>query len=1027
MKKVATFWVFLLMVPLLVFGAERVNLVPSSEDVTVTIIESNDQHTVLRFDVAGFSRETVMINGQEYFEIQTGKESVLLNAGEPALPRFCRSIIIPDNAKMEIQVLSSNYRDFPQTPIIPSKGSLPRTINPADVPYEFGPVYQANQWYPEKLASIREPYILRDWRGTVVELNAFRYHTGRELLRVYTSVTVEIKSVGPGLTNVMDRSEPPTHVTPDFNLLYGRHFVNYGMSETRYTPVLETGEMLVITYDSFRSAVQPFVDWKIQKGIPVTIVDVSTIPNNSSSIDTYIDDFYTASGGNLCWVLLVGDATEVATPTASGGASDPTYAKTAGGDNYPDIFVGRFSAQSVGDVETQVERTIEYERDASSSSRWYDDGTGIGSDEGPGGHNGEYDYVHLDYIRTDLLNFTYAHVDQIYDPGASASQVTTAVNGGRSFINYTGHGSTTAWSTTGFSNTNVNALTNNNMLPFIISVACVNGDFPSYTCFGEAWLRATNGGEPTGAVAAYMSSINQDWAPPMDAQDESTDLLCAETMLTFGGICYNGSCKMMDLNGTSGVNMYNTWHIFGDPSVLLRTATVTAMSVSHDGVINYGIESFPVTVSGLEGALCALSYNGALLGAEYTDATGLATISVDGGSLPIGENIQLTVTAFNKETYIADVLVISGGPDEYPPNIAFTPFNDTMDETGPYVMDATITDYSGVESATFYHGFNGVDFTSQAMTYGGSDIWSASFGGYPAGTTIYYFVSAMDSSENHNMDSSDVYSFSVYGVIFSDDMESGQGDWTHSELDVGWADQWHLSTETNHSASHAWKFGDTGTGTYASHAYGGLVSPSISIGGEATLTFWHRIEAEVSGYYPDSAYDAGVVDISVDEGAWTQVTTLNPNYANVTRCTAGGSSPYTGPFDCATACYSDNFDWTEASVELDAYAGSSVQFRFRFGSDDGGGLEGWYMDDFMIIGMPSAAPVPVSDLCVQVVGTDLVLSWTSTGASQYNAYSDTDPNGAFATPRGSTSDTSLTIPLSVLTGEKYFFIVKASN
>ena len=657
MKKVATFLVFLLMVPLLVFGAERVNLVPSSEDVTITVIESDNQHTVLRFDVAGFSRETVMINGQEYFVIQSGKESVLLNAGEPALPRLCRSIIIPDNAKMEIQVLSSNYRDFPQTPIIPSKGNLPRTINPADVPYEFGPVYQADQWYPKDLASIREPYIMRDWRGTVVELNAFRYHTGRELLRVYTSVTVEIKSVGPGLINVMDRSAPPTHVTPDFNLMYDRHFLNYGMSESRYVPVLETGEMLVITYDSFHSAVQPFVDWKIQKGIPTTVVDVSTIPNNSSAINTYIDNFYTASGGNLCWVLLVGDASQVATPS---GGQDPTYALISG-DSYPDLFIGRFSAESVADVETQVERTVEYERDASSSSTWYDDGTGIASDEGPG-HNGEYDYVHMDYIRTDLLNFTYASVDQIYDPSATASDVTTAVNAGRSVINYCGHGSTTSWSTTGFSNTNVDALTNDNMLPFIHSVACVNGRFTTSTCFGEAWTRATNGGEPTGALACYMSSINMSWDPPMDAQDESVDLLCAESMLTFGGMCFNGSCKMIDINGSSGADEFDHWHIFGDPSVLLRTDAATAMSVTHDSEINYGAESFPVTVSGLEGALCALSYNGTLFGSDYTDAAGLASIPIE-ETLPMDEYIQLTVTAFNQLTYIDSILVCSAVDD----------------------------------------------------------------------------------------------------------------------------------------------------------------------------------------------------------------------------------------------------------------------------------------------------------------------------------------------------------------------------
>ena len=121
--------------------------------------------------------------------------------------------------------------------------------------------------------------------------------------------------------------------------MYRRHFLNYGMTQSRYTPVLESGEMLIITYDAFHSAMQPFVDWKIQKGIPTTIVDVSTIGNNSSSIDTYIDDFYASSGGNLCWVLLVGDATQIATPTASkpramcpiassNSIANPTYSST---------------------------------------------------------------------------------------------------------------------------------------------------------------------------------------------------------------------------------------------------------------------------------------------------------------------------------------------------------------------------------------------------------------------------------------------------------------------------------------------------------------------------------------------------------------------------------------------------------------------------------------------------------------------------------------------------------------------------
>jgi gingipain R len=116
---------------------------------------------------------------------------------------------------------------------------------------------------------------------------------------------------------------------------------------------------------------------------------------------------------------------------------------------------------------------------------------------------GRSDQQHQENIRTDLLNYGYLSVDQIYESmGATAAQVSTNLNQGRGFINYTGHGADTYWVTTGFSNTNVNALTNDYMLPFIQSVACVNGNFVSMTCFAEAWLRSVN--ESTNAPAGAI-------------------------------------------------------------------------------------------------------------------------------------------------------------------------------------------------------------------------------------------------------------------------------------------------------------------------------------------------------------------------------------------------------------------------------------------------------------------------------------------------------------------------------------------
>jgi hypothetical protein len=658
-------------------AAEQIDLGTGIENVAVTVEESNDFTTVVRFEVGSFTKESVEINNQEYSLLWSGKENVLANRGEPALPRICRSIIIPDDASMKVNIVASEYVDFSRVLVAPSKGNLPRTINPQDVPYTFGSVYDTDGWYPGRVAELREPYILRDYRGAVIELNVFQYNPVIQILRVYTSVTVEIVSDGPGEINVLGNSKRAESTIPDFELMYQRRFINYDFHQGKYTPVEEHGDLLIITYDDYHIYMEPLVEWKRQKGIKTWIVDISSIGNNGTSIANFIQQFYDADSTNLAFVLLVGDHAQVNKPIG-GGQSDPVYSKVAGSDNYPDIFVGRFSAQTPGHVQTQVERTITYELNPPGGD-WFHRGTGIGSNDPNTGQGGEHDWEHEDLIRDDLLNFTYTQVDQLYEHlGASSSDVATSLNEGRTILNYTGHGAPTSWSTTGFSNSHVNSLVNDNKLAFMVSVACNNGQFDTYTCFGEAWLRATNTGTgaPTGAIGFYGSLISQSWTPPMDGQDEVVDLLCANAKVTYGGLCFNGSCKMMDLNGSGGVSEFNAWTIFGDPSLLVRTDTPDPMTVNHDAAILFALTEFAVQVVGVEDALCALYANGTLFGSAYTDGSGNALIPIS-ESLPIGEDITLTITAFNKEAYVTSIPAIS--PD------------------GPYVVheDNVIDDATG--------------------------------------------------------------------------------------------------------------------------------------------------------------------------------------------------------------------------------------------------------------------------------------------------------------------------------------------
>jgi len=659
----------ILLLPLTMHAAELVNLSGGAEPLSVDVVESSAARTIIEFGINAFSKSAVDVDGEAYYTIGIPGEARMLVTGLPDLPHVARSIAIPDDAEVAISVVSTHYTDFAGVPVAPSKGLLTRNVDPATVPYSFDDFYQGGGWYPEDLAYLREPYILRDVRGTAVVVNPIQYNPSTRVLRVYDHITVEIASVGPGKVNVLER-RPNARMDAEFQRIYERHFLNFDdVSQLRYAPVGEAGNMLVICYDSFMSNMEPFVEWKQQMGVPCEMVSVTTAGTTSTGIKSYIQSYYNTYG--LTYVLLVGDAAQLPTPYAAGGSSDPSYSLVAGSDNYPDILVGRFSAETPSQVDTQVLRSVEYEQFPQAGADWYHKGTGIASNQGPG-DDGEYDDEHEDVIRADLLAFTYTEVDQIYDPWASSTLVASALNDGRSIVNYTGHGSTSSWGSSGFSNSDINALVNDNMLPFIISVACVNGYFNGVTCFAETWLRATNGGEPTGAVGTYMSSINQSWDPPMAAQDEVVDLLVGTSgyaiKRTFGGLCYNGSCLMMDEYGSGGQTMFLTWHVFGDPSLRVRTDTPAALSVAHDDNVAATATTFDVTVSGVEDALCALCYDGTLYGSAFTDAGGNATIPIVEAP-PVGVDLTLTVTAFNAMPYFGSVTAA----ELYVPEIDATP------------------------------------------------------------------------------------------------------------------------------------------------------------------------------------------------------------------------------------------------------------------------------------------------------------------------------------------------------------------
>ena len=747
----------LVMLSVVTFGQQWVAIKSDNPStIQTTLVSSSENQITVNLQVPGFYAYEVITPRGEANIISVPRTVSTAEAGEPNLPMIAVPAIIGDMQHYSIRLIDAQYTDF-QMKVAPSKGDFPRTVNPDDVPYTYGEAYSTDAFFPAENVGLYDPYILRDFRGQNMVFYPFAYNPVTHTLRVYYNMTVEMYADGQQGENTLSRRSNTVKMDAEFGAMYQNHFINYSESLNRYTPVDETGELLIICHDAFMGAMQPFVNWKKQIGRPTTMVGTSTSGSSSDALKAYIQEQYN-NNPNISHILLVGDSQHIqgyyAYNGGYSGRSDNWYGQLAGNDFYNEVIVGRFSAETEAQVTTQVDKVIHYERDINASDTWLNVGQGISKNEGAGsGHFGESDYQHIDNIRDDLLNYGYTTVHRDYQGvsgvNSSAAIISQHINEGVSIINYCNHGSTTSWGVFNYSNSHVNALTNDNKLPFIWSVACDNGKYDySGTCFAEAWLRATNNatGEPTGAIGGMFSYISQPWQPPQYGQDEMVDVLVESNSnnikRTLGGTSFDGNMKIIDQygsNNSSGMGTYMTWILFGDPSLTVRTAVPTNMNVTHATSMNSSATSFTVNATNGNGALATLTLNNEILGsATINNGTANITFAAPGTT----GTATLTVFGYNKITYIGSVNITSGGTQYYNVSVMANPTNGgTVSGDGAYQLGqpctVTATPNAGYTFVNWMENGNVVS-TNAVYTFNvtGNHYLTANFQAQPQNYTI---------------------------------------------------------------------------------------------------------------------------------------------------------------------------------------------------------------------------------------------------------------------------------------------------
>ena len=687
MKK-QTFLLLFTFCSLVAFGQQWIGITTDQPNTfQTTLLSSSESQVTVRLQVPGFYTFEVNTPRGDAKLVSVPKAVSTSKAGEPSLPMIAIPAIIGDQMDYSIKVVEAQYLDYGME-VAPSKGDFSRQIDPADVPYTYGEAYSANAFFPKKQVDLYEPYILRDFRGQNMVLYPFAYNPVTKTLRVYYDMTVAMYFNGGEGENTLTRKSSTMKMDPEIKALYENHFINYTAATAKYTPVDETGELLIICHDAFMSAMEPFVNWKRQIGRPTTMVGTSIAGATSEAIKAYVQAQYN-SNNNISHILLVGDNAQIqgyySYNGGYSGRSDNWFGQVAGNDMYNDVIVGRFSAENTDQVTTQVNKVLYYERDINASDTWLSTGTGVATVAGNGGHFGEDDWQHVDNLRTDLLGYTYTEVYRDYQSGgganSNAATLSSHINAGVSIINYCNHGSETSWGVFNYSNSNVNALTNVNKLPFVWSVACLNGKYDySQPCFAETWLRANNGNnvnQPTGAIGGMFSYISQPWVPPMYGQDEMVDVLVESNSnnikRTLGGVSFDGNMKILDQYGTnnsSANGTYMCWILFGDPIVTVRTAVPTNMNVTHAPSLGTNNTTFTVNAPNGNGAVATLTRDNQIMGSA-TITNGSCNISFAAPGTP--GQATLTVFGYNKITYVATINITSGGTNPITLNVMADP------------------------------------------------------------------------------------------------------------------------------------------------------------------------------------------------------------------------------------------------------------------------------------------------------------------------------------------------------------------
>ncbi|MBR4836903.1 MAG: T9SS type A sorting domain-containing protein [Bacteroidales bacterium] len=625
--------------------------------------------------------------------------------GSPELPATHELLAVPFGATPIVNVTSYTAKDYKLSDygintILPHQPSVRKDQKPEDVEFVYNEAaYQTRGLALEPTATIEVQGTMRGIRIGSLVVNPVSYDAKANTIRVFNDIEVEVSFDGADIAET-ERMLINTY-SPYFDIVYKQMF-NYRQILDVYTDhpdlMAYPVHMIVIAPQNYVSTLEPWTNWKIQKGFDVNVYTTSQTGTTYSAIRSYVQNLYNTGvnqGKTPTFLILVGDTGQI--PGTNGSSTTKVtdlYYGSVDNDYFPDMFYSRISAENTTQLTNIINKILQYEQYTMPDPSYLSKVTLIA-----GWDSNWTSYVGaptVNYATTNYYNTAHgftqvnSHVNQSQYNGCYNSLST-----GVGFVNYTAHGDNTMWYQPQLTNSGVNQLSNTNKYFLAMGNCCLTGNFGySSACFGEAMIRAENKGAYSyigscpetywyedyyfgvGATSTLGSTpnINNTKTGVYDAvwMDDTYNTVSSMTFLGNIAVCYayTGSYANSGNSGCSQLYYWQAYHVLGDGSIMPYRVNPTANTVTHDTQFPSGATSF--TVNAEAGSYVGISQNNTLLGAALVPAAG--SVSVPVTPVTSGE-VKIVVTKPQRQPYSQTISVGGSAPQQYAITTSVNPAN----------------------------------------------------------------------------------------------------------------------------------------------------------------------------------------------------------------------------------------------------------------------------------------------------------------------------------------------------------------